>query len=80
MYLQNNNRKYKQIQKEIDKILITSENIQQIVCNDEIKNVLSIEESKLLAKIVILYIDMQYIFEKKCILRVGLMLIFTLKS
>lgn len=71
MYLQNNNREYKQMQKEIDKILNTNENLQRIVCNDEIKNVLSIEESKLLAKVIILYIDMQYIFEKEMYFKGG---------
>lgn len=64
MYLQNNNEKYKRIKQEIYNIIDSNPNIQQIICNDTIKCELSIEESKLLTKVIILYIDLQYIVEK----------------
>ena len=42
-----------------------------IICNDTIKSELSIEESKLLAKVIILYIDLQYIVEKEIYFKGG---------
>lgn len=57
MYLQNNNEEYKRIKGEMYNIIDSNPNIQQIICNANIKSELSIEESKLLAKVIILYID-----------------------
>lgn len=62
--LQYNNKEYKNLQKEMEKLIDTSENIQNIICNDKIVNSLSIGESIKLAKVISLYIDMQYIVSR----------------
>ena len=71
IYLQNHNEKYKQIKKEISSIIDTNPNIQQIICNDTIKSDLSIEESRLLSKIITLYSDLQNIVEKEMYFKGG---------
>lgn len=57
-YLQYNNKEYINLNKEMNKLIDTSENI---ICNDKVTNPLSIEERVKLSKILSLYIDMQYI-------------------
>lgn len=71
MYLQNHNEQYKRIKQEMYNIIDNNPNIQQIICNGTIKSELSIEESKLLAKVIILYIDLQYIVEKEMYFKGG---------
>lgn len=69
--LQYNNKEYKRLEKDMNKLIDTSENIQNIICDDRINNPLSIEESKKLAKIISIYIDMQMIAEKEIYFRGG---------
>ncbi len=64
-YLLKNNEEYKRLKEEAYSIIDSSENIQQIVCNDKIKNVLSIEESEQLAKLITIYNEMQIILYKE---------------
>lgn len=71
MYLQNHNEEYKKIKEEMYSIINNNSTIQQIVCNDTIKSDLSIEECKSLAKVIILYIDLQYIVEKEMYFKGG---------
>lgn len=64
-YLQYNNKKYMSLQKEMDRLIDASENIQNIICNDYINKPLSIDESRKIAKIISIYIDMQSIVERE---------------
>lgn len=70
-YLQYNNKEYIKFNKEINKVIDTSENIQNIICNDKITKPLSIEESIKLAKVISLYIDMQIIVERELYFKGG---------
>ena len=70
-YLQYNNKKYMSLQKEMDRLIDTSENIQNIICNDYINKPLSIDESRKLAKIISIYIDMQSIVKREMYFKGG---------
>ncbi len=70
-YLQYNNKKYMSLQKEMDRLIDTSENIQNIICNDYINKPLSIDESRKIAKIISIYIDMQSIVEREMYFKGG---------
>lgn len=70
-YLQYNNKKYINPQKEMDRLIDTSENIQNIICNDYINKPLSIDESRKIAKIISIYIDMQSIVEREMYFKGG---------
>lgn len=71
MNLRYNNKEYKKLEREMNKLIDTSENIQNIICDDRIISSLSIEESIKLAKIISIYIDMQMIVEKEIFFRDG---------
>lgn len=71
MNLRYNNNEYKKLERDMNKLIDTSENIQNIICDDRIINPLSIEESIKLAKIISIYIDMQMIVEKEIFFRGG---------
>lgn len=70
-YLENNNNKYINLKKKFERLIDTSESIQNIICNDYISKPLSIDESKKLAKIISIYIDMQSIVEKEIYFKGG---------
>lgn len=70
-YLQYNNKEYIKLNKEMNKLIDTSENIQNIICDDRIISSLSIEESIKLAKIISIYIDMQIIVEREIYFKGG---------
>lgn len=70
-YLQYNNKKYINLQKEIDRFIDTSENIQNIIYNDYISKPLSIDASRKLAKIISIYIDIQSIVEREMYFKDG---------
>ena len=70
-YLQNNNKKYMNLKKELDRLIDTSKNIQNVICNDYISKPLSIDESRKLTKIISIYIDMQSIVEKEIYFKGG---------
>ncbi len=70
-YLQYNNKDYIKLQKEMDKLIDTSENIQNIICNEKVDEPLSIKESIKLSKIITIYIDMQYIVAREIYFKGG---------
>ena len=55
----------------MDRLIDTSENIQNIICNDYINKPLSIDESRKLAKIISIHIDMQSMVERETYFKGG---------
>lgn len=69
--LQTKDKNYMKLYKEMNRLIESSKNIQNIICNEYITEPLSIKDSIKLAKIISLYIDMEFIVQKKTYFKGG---------
>ena len=72
VYLNKYNKDYKRLQVELNNILDNNLKIQEVVFNNDIKSVLSLEELKELARVIEIHLQMQNIAEKEIYFKGGM--------
>ncbi len=71
-YLKNNNKEYKEMHRQIHKILDNNINLQKLLDDEILENGLSKEECLSISKILHLYYDLQDIIEKEVYFKGGM--------